>query len=172
MTEFFWRKVQSPAWQLAFCILLPLVASVGLYQLKQGRFIRVSGMVQAPVQVDGVLWDVPQIRLDEAHGRYEIAGWVADKKNVAWLRPRVVLVPQYRTDGLEIRTALVVRKDVSDYIADGRELHFSGYKAFVRARDLPHAPGAHVYLSIERGGQRILIDTKTSLPEATHGQPD
>ncbi len=180
MKAYLSRMIHSPGWQLAFCVLLPALLSLVLYQTKQGQLVYLSHIPQLPLPAgntqalpqyaDRLVWYVEHIGLDTQRNRYEVSGWVVDRKDGRWLRPRVVLVQQNQTSGVEIRTKMELRKDVAASMADGRVEHFGGFRAFVSAKDWPQAPGARVYLSVEHAGQRVLIDTGKNLPGGAYGQ--
>jgi hypothetical protein len=159
----------TAVWQVLVCIGLPAVLCAVLFHARHDRLSSIAVMSSPPVALPGLLWDVPSIQRD-AQGRYMVAGWVADRFDVRWLKPRVVVVPQQQMHGVEIRTRAVVREDVRAAMEDGRIVSYSGFQAYLRTQDFPAAAGARIYLSVEREGQRVLVDIGKTLPQDGDGQ--
>ena len=160
---------KAAVWQVLLCIGLPAVLCGVLFYARHDRSSPITVASSPPTALPGLLWDVPYIERD-AQGRYMVAGWVADRFDVRWLKPRVVVVPQQQAHGVEIRTRAVVREDVRAAMEDGRIVSYSGFKAYLRPQDLPAAAGARIYLSVEREGQRVLVDIGKTLPQDGDGQ--
>lgn len=149
--------------QLVVCVVLPALFVVVLYQVKSHNFRAVAWSAAPVTSVDGVRWALETAHLDAA-GRYVITGWaVQTRGDPTWLKTQVVLANPGQYHGVQIKTNLVRRVDVSRLFADGRDNHHSGFRAQVRARDLKAMANPRVMLSIEQAGQISLIDTGATL---------
>ncbi len=163
--HWFGRVLYAPAFQLTACLLLPALVSISFYQLKKRNFTRMEVLEPYAPAAEAPKWRLETVRLK--HGRYEIEGWVTQEpQHTFWLRPRIVLVPPNGANSLVIRARMVLRPDVSAAMGTFEGLHFSGFRAVFRKKNLPIEPGSKIMISIEKNGKRVLIDTGHTLPDA------
>lgn len=145
-------------------MLVPAVVCMSLYATKQRPAVH-SKPLPAPVQtVEGLQWSIESARLED--GVYHVTGWVVEPHNDSfWLHPRIVLQGGDAGQFMELRANVVQRPDINAALGGKRNMAFSGFHALVKKTHV--APGPlRVLLSVRRGGERVLIDTQTSLPEA------
>ncbi|WP_198969160.1 hypothetical protein [Xylophilus sp. ASV27] len=142
---------------------MPAVISVFFYQYKKRNYTRTEVAGNYVAAAEAPKWSFDEIRLKD--GRYEIAGWITDEpRNGFWLKPRIVLVPLHQNKAIEIRTRMVLRKDISAKMGIAEGLNFMGFRAVIRKKYIPVEDGARIMISVERNGKRVLVDTGRSLP--------
>lgn len=145
-------------------MLLPALACVGLYAFKQQPAVHRKPLPEPVHMVEGLQWGIDSARLES--GVYHVTGWVAEPQNDSfWLHPRIVLQGADPGQFMELRANMVPRPDINAALGGERNMAFSGFHAV--AKETHVAPGPwRVLLSVRRGGERVLIDTHTSLPGA------
>ena len=154
-----WR---AATWKLLLCFGLPLASTGAFYSAEQS-------VVQRPVRVVDTALAQPlpvvQYRLEASHSQgrkyHHVSGWIVDTANaVDWLQPAVLVVAPGGA-GVEFRTSLRRRDDVTAPPMNEKQKSMAGFEVRMKKRYFPAGSPLRLYLVVQREGQRQLIDTQT-----------
>lgn len=144
-------------------VLLPIVLTALFYFYEQGvvqrRTLVDMGTVQAPPS--DILWQLE--RNDGTQRKYQyISGWVVQINGSAWLKPSVLVVaPDGRAT--EFRANLRKRGDLTQLPVNDLQKNGAGFEVRLKKRYFPSGDSLKIVLAITHQGQRVLVDTGTTV---------
>ena len=151
---------------MLICVLAPALATLVVFWLK-----RTDYSVRSPAWIAALGSPIRPVRWNlETYQKYnkrlfQIGGWLYEPNGPRWLNTKVLLVRKGAAnegDGIELRTNLQVRHDVTLAADDGGDYDRSGFYALAPA-DLVSAGFRKVLLVIEINDKRFIIDTAVIL---------